>query len=155
MPIVKKVKTVVKKKIIKEINWRKDPIFKLGERREQTLLHVAKDIISLNDSYIISSEEIKPFFISFDLGELPFCCGVVEIGALVVSDDHLDILEDFLKHLSNNKRGRTFIINTNGKDDARLYEEALEKCTDEWTLVKSFKNSSSGNIVKMWISNNE
>jgi hypothetical protein len=97
--------------------------------------------------------------LSFEIQQLPYCCGVFEIGFIRSSFLHKETkndriyLKQFLDAMLNQYSGTTFIINTNGRTDCKLLEEVLPKC-DNWALVKSFKNVNSGNTIKMWISKN-
>jgi len=109
-------------------------------------------------SIVLDDSEIN---ISTNL--LPYCCGVVEIGELSYSFKHrlVPVFElKAIKELSNfldklvEYKGKTFMINTNGKNSSVMFEKALAKCKN-WVLVKEFVNFNSNNTIKMWISNNE
>lgn len=95
----------------------------------------------------------RSFNSDFSLEPLPMCCGISEVGNLSVSDNHPKLTE-ILDVLVASNKGKTLILNTNGDRVSLIYDKALTKCK-YWTLVKSFKNSGTGNTIKVWMSNNE
>lgn len=112
-------------------------------------------------NYIDSGEHLKleynfrgaKYDISFDVCDLPFCCGVLEFGNLIISRNFPQKAFNHLIETICRSTKRTFIINTNGLDNSKMFEEKLKKC-GWFTAVKSFKNPSSHNRVIIWISNN-
>jgi hypothetical protein len=108
--------------------------------------------LSNGNSYAI---EISKKNLCFMVEQLPYCCGICEIGELGANKDiHIPDLTKFLDLIINQEKGITYMINTNGKADSIIFEKALAKCKN-WICVKSFKNASSNNIISMWVSKNE
>jgi len=86
---------------------------------------------------------------------VPYCCGILEIGDIKVDKNfNIPELTKFLDLITNQEKGITLMINTNGKADCIIFEKALAKCKN-WICVKSFKNANSNNIISMWVSKNE
>ncbi len=121
-----------------------------------------KDYLSANSSYIdidYAYEEHKEVGITFQLETLPHCCGIHEIGDLSTDINNnnkskaLKGLVEVLDTTASEYTGNTLILNTNGKANSLIFDEALAKCK-YWTLVKTFKNKNSGNTIKMWVTNN-
>ncbi len=97
----------------------------------------------------------KSYNISFNLEDLPNCCGVKEIGAFnQISGCPTKNVTEVLDACVSVCKGTTFIATTNNSGNNILYANAFAKCK-YWTLVKEFKNSNTGNPVKIWMSNNE
>lgn len=93
-------------------------------------------------------------WMAFNIEDLPYCCGINELGDLECDKNFpTDQLTKILDMYISNGSQKTSIINTNGNGSCIKYEIALAKCKN-WTLVKTFKSPSSGNTIKMWISNN-
>lgn len=89
----------------------------------------------------------------FEVNGLPYCCGTYEFGHLEASLDFPQsafnsIMEQLLSY-----KGKTIVINTNGKDDSIMWEKLL-KGSKMFTDVKKFVNSGSKNTITMWVSNN-
>lgn len=95
----------------------------------------------------------------FYCNQLPYCCGVYELGDITCSKElkpqHINKMLDIsLQSVTNpNGRSKTVIINTNGVGPCVPLEAAL-KVNKNFTMVKEFVNTSSGAKIKMWISNN-
>ncbi len=109
------------------------------------------------EDYQIELELSKSRFttLEFSLQQLPFCCGIIEMGALECDKSFpINELTKILDLFIQKHKGITFIINTNNRDSSILFEKALPKCK-YWTLVKTFKNANSNNIISTYISNNE
>ena len=91
--------------------------------------------------------------IKFNISELPYCCGVFEIGELcpldrkVTQEAFNELMEAFCE------KRYTFIINTIAAGGAKNWESYLDTCPS-FQLVKTFKNENSGRIVKVWLSTN-
>ncbi len=86
---------------------------------------------------------------------LPYCCGIIELGELSADKGAPSKeLAEILDTIVINTKGKSFIVNTNGIGVSLVFEAALAKCK-YFTLVKSFKNNGNGNIIKVWLSNNE
>ena len=97
----------------------------------------------------------KKYYFSFETCSLPNCCGVIEFGGFGIDkgvpEKELAKILDVIAI----KQGKTTIITTNGKDSSVIMEKALA-ISKYFTLVKSFRNNvNSGNLVKVWLSNNE
>ncbi len=106
-------------------------------------------IIKIKNSKILESR------LSFDVNDLPNCCGVRECGNLSMSTNlPLTTATEILDGFVSKFKGITFIATTNGSGNNLLYEKAFIKCK-YWTLVKSFKNKNTGRIIKVWVSNND
>jgi len=91
----------------------------------------------------------------FYVEQLPYCCGILELGDLTAHKDiHIPDVTKFLDLITNQEKGITLMINTNGKADCIIFEKALAKCKN-WICVKQFKNANSNNIISMWVSKNE
>lgn len=92
--------------------------------------------------------------ISMEREQLPYCCGVSEIGNFSMNkcndfnSDHIDAISELFTEIA--KRHNSLIINTNGYGTCVFLEKVLEK-NNNWLLVKTFINPSSGNTIKMWI----
>jgi len=88
------------------------------------------------------------------ISDLPYCCGASEIGNFRMtgysdfSSDHIDAISELFTEIA--KRHNDLIINTNGYGTCVFLEKVLEK-NNNWLLVKTFINPSSGNTIKMWI----
>jgi len=93
--------------------------------------------------------------INLFISNLPYCCGVFELGEISVSRDiNITDVTKVLDTLVTKNTNFTLMINTNGIEDSIIFEKALAKCK-YFTLVKTFKNRNSKNIIKMWVSNND
>jgi len=93
------------------------------------------------------------YYFMWDLNDLPFCCGIMEIGQLSLRKEFpKNILKGVLDAFVFNQKF-TFVINTNGKDSSIQVEAALKECKN-WTLVKTFESPNTKNTIKMWVSNN-
>ena len=108
------------------------------------------DYAEANEINYIDSQNISRY-LSLSIDDAPYCCGVKEIGQLekieFISQKAFNYLVKGLL-LSN----YTFIINTNGEKASLSWDEKLEKCK-MFTCIKEFKNPSSENIIKVWVSN--
>ena len=102
--------------------------------------------------------------LKFVLSKNRFCCGLLEIGGLsftlinsntikALDADTEKLFADLMDELINIRDGNTLMLTTNGKDISLHFEKVLSK-SDSWTAIKSYRNSNSGNIVTIWISNN-
>lgn len=90
-----------------------------------------------------------------DISDLPYCCGVLELGNLYTDKTcTTKELTEYLDALVNEAKGKTLIINTNGEVHSKRFDDALIKCK-YFVQVKTFKNSSSNNTIKIWMSNND
>ena len=114
------------------------------------------DIIGLLDDYIDDGETLdlelnrKNAFYAC-INQLPHCCGIYELGEIDFSTFKDEI--KFFNALAVCKTGKTLMINTINTGESARLAEVLAKCSN-WTLVKTFKNSGSGNTIKIWMSNN-
>ena len=107
------------------------------------------------DIKFINKSGQDPKLLSFTFNRLPHCCGIFEIGDLSIGSLFPTTeLTKILDTIVNNITNRTLILSTNGVSTSIWFEKALSECK-EWTLVKQFKNSNSGNTVKLWVSNND
>ena len=98
-------------------------------------------------------EKCETFEISFECNDLPHCCGIFEFGELNISGNFpLKQFKELFSNIIENDPGKTFMINTNGRDDSKIFETLLSK-TNLFTPVKKFKSGNSGNIITIWISN--
>ena len=92
--------------------------------------------------------------IKFNVSQLPYCCGVFEIGELGALDGKKIPQEAFNELMEAfGEKGYTFIVNTITTGGAKSWEPFLDACPS-FQLVKSFKNENSGSIVKIWLSTN-
>lgn len=100
-----------------------------------------------------------------------FCCGVGEIGQICLYEDFEGeqkeiaekYIDDYLAYLLNlntksvkkTQYKRAIIANLIPLDDkgSKFLKESFIR-TEYFTLVKSFKNINSGNLIETWISNN-
>ena len=114
------------------------------------------DMIGLLNDYIDDGESLdldsnrKPAFYA-DIAQLPNCCGIFELGSICFTTFKDEI--KFFNALAVCKTGKTLMINTINTGESARLAEVLAKCSN-WTLVKTFKNSGSGNTIKIWMSNN-
>jgi len=95
--------------------------------------------------------------LEYTVEELPFCCGIYELGNLQISNAQKSIQNDLTKYLDllvANTKHKTLMINTNGIDASKFIEESLIKCKN-WTAAKKFRNGTGGNTITMWVSNND
>ncbi len=127
-----------------------------GEHKS-SIKEIISNFNSLEDE---NKEEIEIIYknkssrIGFMSMNLPFCCGVIEIGDLKCSSNiELKDLQDFVEGLPTLCKGCTLIINTNGQQPSIMFEKVLPKCKN-WVLIKTFKNQGR-NTIKMWVSNND
>ena len=99
--------------------------------------------------YVDSEGKSKPIY--FEIDDLPYCCGLYEIGNLnninFVSQKAFNVLMKGL--LTSNI---TFIVNTNNETASKTWEEKLVK-SKMFTCVKQFTNPNSNNPIKVWVSN--
>lgn len=102
-------------------------------------------------------DEYSPVF-SFRIDQLPFCCGVYEIGE--IDDTRLDntnvfkeTLHEALIELMHEHEGHTVVCSTIKNAACSTLKSAFIK-TGLFTLVKTFNNSNSGNEIEFWVSNN-
>lgn len=145
------------------------PLKKITKKVEKTTYKVlnafykGNNLISLKNEIDIDPEHIKLTYvdidgkhdIAFEMSELPFCCGVLEIGELTISKTFpLIAFKQIMSEIITAINNKTVIINTNGKNDCIFWENHLDNCDELFTLVKTFKNTS-GNIIKIWMSNNQ
>jgi hypothetical protein len=151
MAIVKKV--AVKKLVAPK----KDTIVLYKDNQDDKVYNKLEDLARGNvpeadHSYSVSIKDRK---LEYEISELPYCCGVLELGELYV-DKLIDIKEftEYLDLLVAFKKGKTLLINTNGRENSATFEIALKKCKN-WTAVKSFRNNVNGNLITMWVSNND
>lgn len=114
-------------------------------------------------------KQVKGLQLSFDVGELNHCCGALLLGSFSIAcipDSHKkkiwaelqpEMIELFngLPQLLSNK-GLTLTCTTTSEKDSpsKLVGHVLEKCSF-WTAVKTWKNKNSGNLITLWVSNNE
>lgn len=97
---------------------------------------------------------------------LPHCCGIIELGNLEEykpskgeSIEFYKQFDIFFKNLfaisTSNKKSKscvnTLMINTT--DSTPNLVKFLEN-SDYFTCVKEFYNANTGNLIKMWVSNN-
>lgn len=114
------------------------------------------DMIGLLNDYINDGESLdldcnrKPAFYA-DVAQLPNCCGIYELGSIDFNGFKDEI--KFFNTLAICKTGKTLMINTINVGQSAILAKVLAKCSN-WTLVKTFKNSGSGNTIKIWMSNN-
>lgn len=161
MAIVKKV--VISKKEKKLSNY---PIYYINGESTNSLddlvkVYLRDTIEDYDDDFnlkidisINSNTRVKPS-VKMNFQKQAFCCGIYELGSLIISPSFPNNeLTKILDSISNSIRGRTLLLNTNGREASIAFEKALSNCK-EWTLVKAFKNSNSGNTIKMWVSNND
>lgn len=114
------------------------------------------DMIVLLKDYVDSDETLdlelnRRTIFNCEIIQLPHCCGIFELGAICFNTFKDEI--KFFNGLAICKTGKTLMINTINTGQSARLAEVLVKCTN-WTLVKTFKNSGSGNIIKIWMSNN-
>jgi len=124
---------------------------------------------SIDDSCISSDFENEEFFVavkykdesnnfrrfSFEATVLRHCCGVCELGNLSnVETFPQDKFNEYFKMLLRILKGKTLIINTNGKNNSVGWEKYL-RSSKLFVPVKKFKNANGGNTVTIWVSNNE
>lgn len=90
--------------------------------------------------------------LSFDCRNLGNCCGVTELGSLRGTEVPVDVIKNVFDEIASTNKGRTFIVNTTANQ--KVFNQALSRC-EYFTLVKSFKNANTGNMINIWLSNNE
>lgn len=114
------------------------------------------DMIELLDDYMDDGETLdlelnrKDAFYAC-INQLPNCCGIFELGSICFTTFKDEI--KFFNALAICKTGKTLMINTINTGESARLAEVLAKCSN-WTLVKTFRNSGSGNTIKIWMSNN-
>jgi len=108
----------------------------------------------------------------FNTEELPFCCGVHELGGLSI--DHIDhyirrgyneIIKLFIQYAfiyakeekcsskAKIPTGIQLIMISNGKSVWEIAEQALNEIPEHFTLVSTTRNGVYGNIIKLYIAN--
>jgi len=145
-----KVNPAVKKKILKLYQGSD------GEYYETLEQLVKQEIKIVGNEYYDHTIELKfsNKKLNFDTSTLAYCCGITELGNFRINVNiKIEDLTKFFDLLVAGITNHTLIINTNGIDDSKTLETALVKCKN-WTAVKKFKNSNSGNMITIWISNN-
>lgn len=119
-----------------------------------------KDDLISSDSYSLSENYFDIYLkkdnvrvLKFATCEMPFCCGIIEIGELNKIE-----CEKLSQKLFNNLFGfivtndkRTLMINTLDTGNSSSWNKYLENCP-YFKKVKSFKNPNSGNNINVWIS---
>lgn len=91
--------------------------------------------------------------LNFCFNDLPFCCGISEIGSIYYKGE-IPGIEYFLDQLAILFKGKTLMINTIQTGDSSAIANHLQKCVN-WTKVKTFKNNSTPNTITIWISRNK
>jgi len=114
------------------------------------------DMIELLNDYVDSDEMLnldlnRSTVFDCEINKLPNCCGIFELGSISFNTFKDEI--KFFNALAICKTGKTLMINTINTGPSARLAEVLAKCVN-WTLVKTFKNSGSGNTIKIWMSNN-
>lgn len=156
------VKKILKNKKIKEPITYPEP-YKDNDTNEN--YKTLKDLLEVYDFDCIDNNLInitkygslvgsKNGILRFNIEDIPGCCAIQEIKD--IKCDNFDIKDTtaILDYIGSIKKGITFMINTNGIRDCVPFEQALSKCK-YFTLVKTFKNANTGNIIKIWLSNQE
>ncbi len=137
------------------------PKFQANGNESSNLDEVMKDEIENNEGEGLGinvrlSAGSPRVSLHFSEQENQFCCGIRDLGELSISSNFpiptaTKILDSFIK---NSHKGYTFTMSTNGIGQNKTFELALAKC-EYWTKIKTFKNANSGNMVTLWVSNNE
>jgi hypothetical protein len=128
---------------------------------------------SMGSFYLQDNEkEENKIELRFEIDDLPFCCGVREIGGLSLSTEINKKNKDFLKavklliqyaflttkeeHTENTrskiKRCSLLLACSNGNNDWSIVEEALSEIPEHFILISTTRNPSSENIIKVYIS---
>ena len=102
--------------------------------------------------------EVDGYTFSFDLQDLPHCCGVIELGEIRLDKqfpekDVLTVLEYLVSEFTKGDKCQTIIINTNNDSWCVRLATILAK-SKYFALVKTFVNSNSSSTIKMWVSKN-
>lgn len=110
-----------------------------------------------NVSFQIKTDNKSTFSFCFEITEFPGNCSIFVLYELKLTTKETENLT--LKELitildSLIKRGFTFSITTNGTKSYKIIEAALNK-SKYWTKVKSYKSASSGNIISIYMTNND
>lgn len=113
--------------------------------------------------------------LSLEILDMPACCGIDELGNISLRENNFNELTskeveklksyvdkclNYLLHKNTNKRNklrpkRLFIANlTPDADKGSLFLRESFIRTKLFSLVKSFINKNSGNLIEVWISNN-
>lgn len=113
--------------------------------------------------------------LSLEILDMPACCGIDELGNISLRENNFNELTskeveklksyvdkclNYLLHKNTNKRNklrpkRLFIANlTPDTDKGSLFLRESFIRTKLFSLVKSFINKNSGNLIEVWISNN-
>lgn len=124
-----------------------------------SIIQTSKDIIEDNGDtrfdIKIKLSENKIANINFNLVEHEFCCGVIDIGNLnSTGNTPIKELTKILDNFASNNKGKTYTAYTSTSESNKRYALAFAGCA-YWTLVKTWKNSNTGNEIKMWVSNND
>lgn len=118
---------------------------------------LAKFLVDGFDWTSIDNEEYELILgehnMQFVFNGLPTCCGIGELGELQDGNTPITVITKFLDEMASHLKNKTLMINTNGRGGALAFDKALMK-TKSFKLIKTFKNTS-GNTVKIWLSNNE
>lgn len=115
-----------------------------------------------DDNFIIRDTIGNEIFY-FDIDELPYCCGVLEIGNVgtsmpkAIGDEQFrniidNSLGNFVANETHGKKCHTMIANLNGSVACNILKEAFIR-TGLFEPVKTF-NNSTGSVITIWMSNN-
>jgi hypothetical protein len=135
----------------------------------------SKFTINIDTSSFDIRKDYGDLIFSLEILDMPACCGIDELGNITFHENYWDELTPkevgklksyvdqsltYLLHKNTNKRSklrpkRLFIANLTpdaDKGSAFLRESFIR--TKLFSLVKSFINKNSGNLIEVWISNN-
>ena len=147
------------------------PITQIVNSVVRKKVKVAKPInpylIEQADEDGISIEDKNGSVFSADISNLNYCCGVYEIGDILIEYSTLrqdknfnDILDNCLNLLvnkvtdsSNRPKCKTLIANLINNEACNTLRDSFIR-TGLFTLVKTFTNKGSNNQIEIWISNN-
>jgi len=149
------VTPIKKNKAVKAVT-KKEESFTLNDEESGTMQAIcdvlrASDVTDLDNELGLSTNGGSSIF-DATVTVLEYCCAIRELGD--ISCKNHPALATFINAFGNSKKGITFMMNLNNNASCTIMKKVLRTC-DNWTLVKSFKNSNSGNPIEIWMSNNE
>ena len=120
----------------------------------------------------IEGDDVSNIFYA-SVSQLPHCCGIDEIGDITVYERDTDYIKDnkeefeqvldtvlsqLLRRSKTYSRGdyirkTIFVCNLIPENEGCILMREAFIRTGYFTLVKSFINSNSGNLVELWVSN--
>lgn len=134
----------------------------------------SKFTVNIDTSSFDIRKDYGDLIFSLEILDMPACCGIDELGNITLHQNYSDELTSkeveklksyvdqsltYLLHKNTNKRNklrpkRLFIANLTPFDRGSAFLRESFIRTKLFSLVKSFINKNSGNLIEVWISNN-